>query len=157
MVIDDDCALTPPRLRSKIRRMRSGYDVSIVVVDYLQLMEVPGRHENRTSEVSALSRALKSVAKETGVVILAVSQLSRGVESRKQKRPMLRESGAIEQDADLVLMIYREAYYKPSAERMQPAEVIIRKNRNGPIGHVVLLWSPEYCKFVSRSFMAGDE
>ena len=151
MFIDDTPALSPSELRSRARRVaREHGGVSAIVVDYLQLMQIPGGTESRTNEVSEISRNLKALAKELNVPVIALSQLSRKVEDRTDKRPMnsdLRESGAIEQDADVIMFIYRDEVYHPDSEHKGTAEIIIGKQRNGPIGMVRLTFLGHYCRF----------
>ncbi len=151
MYIDDTPALSPSELRSRARRLaREHGGLSVIVVDYLQLMHVPGNSEGRTNEVSEISRNLKALAKELNVPVIALSQLSRKVEDRTDKRPMnsdLRESGAIEQDADVIMFIYRDEVYHPESEHKGTAEIIIGKQRNGPIGMVRLTFLGHYCRF----------
>ncbi|WP_420427080.1 replicative DNA helicase [Algiphilus sp.] len=149
LFIDETPALSPLELRARARRMKRRHGLSLIVVDYIQLMQVPGTRENRTNEISQISRNLKALAKEMEVPVIALSQLSREVEKRENKRPVLsdlRESGSIEQDADLVVFIYRDAYYRrkegdPAAEQDNRTEIIIAKHRNGPTGtvHVAFL------------------
>ena len=150
IVIDDNASITPAELRSKCRKLKLEKGLDLVIIDYLQLMTT-GK-ENRQQEVSDISRSLKLLARELNVPVVALSQLSRKVEERTDKRPMLsdlRESGAIEQDADVVMFLYREDYYKKDTENTNVTEVIIAKQRNGPIGTVNLLWFPEYMQFKS--------
>lgn len=151
MYIDDTPALSPSELRSRARRLaREHGGLSVIVVDYLQLMHVPGNSEGRTNEVSEISRNLKALAKELNVPVIALSQLSRKVEERTDKRPMnsdLRESGAIEQDADVIMFIYRDEVYHPDSEYKGTAEIIIGKQRNGPIGMVRLTFLGQFCRF----------
>jgi replicative DNA helicase len=148
--IDDTPGLTPLALKAKARRLHAKQPLDLIVIDYLQLMEVAGS-ENRQQEISAVSRSLKSLARELNVPLMTVSQLSRGVENRESHKPRLsdlRESGAIEQDADLVLLLYREEYYKPEKEDARGrAEVIIAKQRNGPTGSVELAFHNQFVKF----------
>ena len=147
--IDDSSPLSPYEIRAKARRMKARQGLDLIVVDYLQLMQLPERAENREREVSEMSRLLKTFAKELNIPIVALSQLNRGVESRSNRRPILsdlRESGAIEQDADMIMMLYREDYYEDS-ESTGIAEIIINKNRNGPTGTINLRWIPEYATF----------
>jgi replicative DNA helicase len=128
------------------------HDLGLIVIDYLQLMSGRGRYESRQQEVSDISRSLKALARELQVPVVALSQLSRGPESRQDHRPLLsdlRESGAIEQDADLVVFLYRDEYYNPDTEKKNIAEAIIAKQRNGPTGTVELAWLGQYTKFVS--------
>ena len=126
--------------------------MGIIIIDYLQLMTAGGKQESRQQEISEISRSLKALARELDVPVVALSQLSRAVEGRPDHRPMLsdlRESGAIEQDADMVMFLYRDDYYNKESEKKGIAEVIIAKQRNGPIGTVELLWLPNYTKFVN--------
>lgn len=137
MFIDDTPALSPSELRARARRLKREHDIGLVVVDYLQLMQVPGTGENRTNEISEISRNLKALAKELDVPVIALSQLNRQVEQRDNKRPRmsdLRESGGIEQDADLIVFIYRDEVYNEDSDDKGVAEVIIGKQRNGPLG-----------------------
>lgn len=149
--IDDTPALSAIELRTKARRLHAEYGIDLVVVDYLQLMTAgPGRIENRVQEISYISRALKGLARELNVPVLALSQLSRAVESRHDKRPILsdlRESGSIEQDADVVMFIYREEMYVEDTERQNIADVIVAKHRNGPTGTVSLYFRKELTQF----------
>ncbi|MDD3089367.1 MAG: replicative DNA helicase [Candidatus Omnitrophica bacterium] len=152
--IDDTPSITTLELRAKARRLKSKHDIQLIVVDYLQLMRTSSRLENRQQEISEISRSLKAIARELRVPVIAISQLSRQVEQREGHRPQLsdlRESGAIEQDADVVLLLYREEYYKPSPENKGVAEVIIAKQRNGPTGEVKLAFLNEYTKFTNLS------
>jgi replicative DNA helicase len=148
--IDDTPALSPDVLRSKARRIKREHDLGLIVIDYLQLMQVPGTGENRATEISEISRSLKALAKELNVPVIALSQLNRGLESRTDKRPVmadLRESGAIEQDADIIVFIYRDEYYNKDSADKGLAEVIIGKQRNGPTGMVKLKFFGEYTRF----------
>ena len=151
--IDDTPAISVMEMRAKARRLKNEYGLALLVVDYLQLARGYQNPESRQQEISQISRALKALAKELAVPVIAVSQLSRAVEQREDKRPMLsdlRESGAIEQDADLVLFIFREEYYKPNKPEAQGiAEVIIGKHRNGPTGHISLAFLAELAQFAS--------
>lgn len=147
--IDDSSPLSPYEIRAKSRRLKAKEGLDLIIVDYLQLMQLPEKSETREREVSEMSRLLKSFAKELKIPIITLSQLNRGVESRANRRPILsdlRESGAIEQDADLIMMLYRENYYEEGAESGL-AEVIINKQRNGPTGTVELKWLPEFGSF----------
>lgn len=148
--IDDTPGISVLELRAKARRMKSQYDIQLVVLDYLQLMQGTQGIENRQQEISEISRSIKALARELNVPVMAVSQLSRAVEQRSDKRPQLsdlRESGAIEQDADLVILLLREEYYNPTDENKGIAEVIIAKQRNGPVGSVKLAFINEFTRF----------
>ncbi len=148
--IDDSPALTPQELRAKARRLRHERGLDLLIVDYLQMMHVRGRFENRQAEVSYISRELKQIAKDVNVPLVAVSQLSRAPETRATRRPQLadlRDSGSIEQDADLVLFVYREEMYEPNDENAGIAEIIIGKQRNGPIGTIRLAFLKEFTRF----------
>ncbi len=159
--IDDTPALTPTELRARCRRMKRENDLGLVVVDYLQLMQVPGTKENRATEISEISRSLKALAKELKVPIVALSQLNRSLEQRPDKRPVmsdLRESGAIEQDADVILFIYRDEVYKEDSPDKGIAEINIGKQRNGPTGKVKLTFLGHITKFenyASENFAGG--
>ena len=147
--IDDSSPLSPYEIRAKSRRLKAKQGLDLIIVDYLQLMQLPEKSETREREVSEMSRLLKSFAKELQIPIITLSQLNRGVESRSNRRPILsdlRESGAIEQDADLIMMLYREDYYEDGSEKGL-AEVIVNKQRNGPTGTVELRWLPEFGSF----------
>ncbi|MFP6681719.1 MAG: replicative DNA helicase, partial [Gammaproteobacteria bacterium] len=150
MYIDDTPALSPGELRSRCRRLAREHGLGLIVVDYLQLMQVHGSQENRATEISEISRSLKALAKELNVPILALSQLNRSLESRNDKRPVLsdlRESGAIEQDADVIMFIYRDEMYDEDSADVGIAEIIIGKQRNGPIGKQKLRFFGEYTTF----------
>ena len=150
--IDDTAAITPLEVKAKCRRLKAEKGLDLVVIDYLQLMEVGGRAESRQQEISAISRQLKGIAKELDVPVIALSQLSRAPEMRADHRPILsdlRESGAIEQDADIVMFLYRDEYYNPDTDKQGLGELIIAKHRNGPTGTVELLFKGEYTKFVN--------
>lgn len=152
--IDDTPALSPVELRSRARRLKREHDLGLIVIDYLQLMTVPGNKENRATEISEISRSLKALAKELNVPVIALSQLNRSLEQRTDKRPMmadLRESGAIEQDADLILFIYRDEYYNKESPDKGLAEIIIGKQRNGPTGMVKLTFLGQYTKFENHA------
>jgi replicative DNA helicase len=153
LIIDDTPGISITELRSKCRKMKLEHGLSMVIIDYLQLMSGSGKNrDNRQQEISDISRSLKALAREMNVPVVALSQLSRACETRPDHRPMmsdLRESGAIEQDADVVMFLYRDDYYNKDTETPNIAEVIIAKQRNGPIGTVNLLWQPEYTKFVN--------
>ena len=149
--IDDTPGVSPEVLRSKCRRLKREHDLGLVVIDYLQLMSVPGNSENRATEISEISRSLKGLAKELNVPVIALSQLNRSLETRTDKRPVmadLRESGAIEQDADMIVFIYRDEYYnKENSPDKGLAEIIIGKHRNGPTGSFKLKFFGEYTRF----------
>lgn len=152
LIIDDTPGISISELRSKCRKYKLEHNLSMIIIDYLQLMSGSGRSDSRQQEISDISRSLKSVARELSVPVLALSQLSRAVEQRPDHRPMLsdlRESGAIEQDADVVMFIYRDDYYNKDTELKDVAEIIIAKQRNGPIGTVQLAWMPQYTKFAN--------
>lgn len=152
LIIDDTPGISVNELRSKCRKYKLEHNLGIIMIDYLQLMAGGKRAESRQQEISDISRSLKEIARELQVPVVALSQLSRAVEQRPDHRPMLsdlRESGAIEQDADVVMFIYREDYYNHDTERKDVAEVIIAKQRNGPIGTVELAWLPRYTKFAN--------
>jgi replicative DNA helicase len=148
--IDDTAALTPNEIRSRTRRLvREHGDIGLIVIDYLQLMRIAGTSENRTGEISEISRSLKAIAKEFHCPLIALSQLNRSLEQRPDKRPVmsdLRESGAIEQDADVIMAIYRDEVYHEDAEK-GVSEVIFLKQRNGPIGKKKLTFLGQYTKF----------
>ena len=150
--IDDTPGISISELRAKCRRLKLEKNIGLVVIDYLQLMSGSGKLESRQQEISTISRSLKSIAREINAPIVALSQLSRACEARTDHRPMLsdlRESGAIEQDADVVMFIYRDEYYNPDSEKKGQAEIIIAKQRNGPTGHADLMWFGNYCKFAN--------
>lgn len=152
--IDDTPGISALELRAKARRLKAQFDIGLIVVDYLQLMQGSKSSENRQQEISEISRSLKALARELSVPLIAVSQLSRAVEQRSDRRPQLsdlRESGAIEQDADLVVLLLREEYYTPTEENKGVAEVIIAKQRNGPVGSVKLTFINEYTRFADRA------
>ncbi len=152
LIIDDTPGITIGEMRSKCRKYKLEYDLKMIIIDYLQLMSGSGgRNDSRQQEISDISRSLKALARELGVPVLALSQLSRAVEQRPDHRPMLsdlRESGAIEQDADVVMFIYRDDYYNKDTEKKGIAEIIVAKQRNGPIGTIELVWLPEYTKLL---------
>ena len=142
-------------IRSKCRKYKQTYGIELVVIDYLQLMSgsESRRNESRQQEISEISRALKVLARELDVPIIALSQLSRAVEARQDHKPMLsdlRESGAIEQEADVVMFLYRDEYYNPDSEKKNLAEVIVAKQRNGATGSVELVWLGQYTKFANK-------
>ena len=153
LIIDDTPGISISELRSKCRKYKLEHDLKLIIIDYLQLMSGSGRgSDSRQQEISDISRSLKALARELNVPVVALSQLSRAVEQRPDHRPMLsdlRESGAIEQDADVVMFIYRDDYYNKDTEKKGIAEIIIAKQRNGPIGTVELVWLPDYTKFAN--------
>ena len=153
LIIDDTPGISIGELRSKCRKYKLEHNLSMIIIDYLQLMSGSGRgSDSRQQEISDISRSLKAIARELNVPVLALSQLSRAVEQRPDHRPMLsdlRESGAIEQDADVVMFIYRDDYYHHDTEKKDVAEIIIAKQRNGPIGTIELAWLPNYTKFAN--------
>ena len=156
LIIDDTPGISIAEMRSKCRKYKLEHDLKLIIIDYLQLMtgSVGKSSESRQQEVSDISRQLKGLARELNVPVVSLSQLSRAVESRPDKRPMLsdlRESGAIEQDADVVMFIYRDEYYNKDSEFKKQAEIIIAKQRNGPVGTVNLAWLGEYTKFANLS------
>ena len=155
LIIDDTPGISITELRSKCRKMKLEYGLQMIIIDYLQLMTGSGRtSDNRQQEISEISRSLKALAREMNAPVIALSQLSRACETRQDHRPMLsdlRESGAIEQDADVVMFLYRDDYYNKDTDKPNVAEVIIAKQRNGPIGTVELLWRPEFTKFVNMA------
>jgi replicative DNA helicase len=159
LFVDDSAALTPNEIRSRARRLaREHGDIGLIVIDYLQLMQVSGSGENRATEISEISRSLKGIAKEFRCPVVALSQLNRSLEQRPDKRPImsdLRESGAIEQDADVILAIYRDEVYNEGAEK-GIAEAIILKQRNGPIGRKKLAFIGQYTKFEDLALGYGD-
>ena len=153
LIIDDTPAITVQEMRSKCRKYKMEFGLEMIIIDYLQLMSGSGRSgDSRQQEISDISRSLKALARELNVPVVSLSQLSRAVESRSDHRPMLsdlRESGAIEQDADVVMFIYRDDYYNQDSEKKGIAEIIIAKQRNGPIGTVELSWQPSLTKFAN--------
>ena len=160
--VDDTPALTPAELRARCRRLVREHGLDLIIIDYLQLMQVPGTKENRATEISEISRSLKAMAKELKVPVVALSQLNRSLEQRPNKRPVmsdLRESGAIEQDADVIVFIYRDEVYNEDSPDKGKAEIIIGKQRNGPIGMVPLTFLGQYTRFENyiqeSSYMQG--
>ena len=156
--IDDSATLTPLEMRAKCRRLKAEHGLGLIIVDYLQLVSGSARAENRQQEISAISRSLKGLAKELDVPVIALSQLSRAPEARTDRRPQLadlRESGAIEQDADIVIFIFREEEYKPSEEKRGVAEIIIGKQRNGPTGTLKLAFIKEFTRFENLEWREG--
>jgi replicative DNA helicase len=153
--IDESPGLTPTELRARARRVKREHGLDLVVVDYLQLMQVTGTKENRATEISEISRGLKALAKELDVPVIALSQLNRSVEQRENKRPVmsdLRESGAIEQDADMILFIYREEVYDKNSPRKGEADIDLAKHRNGETGHFILTFQGQFTRF--QNFMS---
>ena len=160
MFIDDTPGLTPNELRARARRLAREHGLGMIVIDYLQLMQTSGRSENRTNEISEISRSLKGLAKELNVPVIALSQLNRSLEQRPNKRPVmsdLRESGAIEQDADVIVFIYRDEVYNEDSPDKGTAEIIIGKQRNGPIGHCRLTFLGQYTRFENHISHIYDE
>jgi len=158
--IDDTPSLSVLELKAKARRLKAQFGIKILMVDYLQLMQGAAGSESRQQEISEISRSLKGLARELGVPVIAVSQLSRAVESRVDRRPQLsdlRESGAIEQDADVVVLLLREEYYNPTEENRGKAEVIIAKQRNGPVGSINLAFIREYTRFENAELVRREE
>jgi replicative DNA helicase len=148
--VDETPGLSPTEIRARARRLKRERGLDLIVIDYIQLMQVAGTKENRATEISEISRSLKALAKELKVPVIALSQLNRGVEQRVEKKPVmsdLRESGALEQDSDLILLIYREEFYEPNTTRKGIADIIIAKQRNGPTGEVQLTFLGQYTKF----------
>ena len=156
--IDDTAGISPSQLRSKCRRLMMDHGLDLIVLDYLGLMHSDSAAENRQLEVSEISRSLKAIALELKVPLIACAQLSRAATTRNDKRPMLsdlRDSGSIEQDADVVMFLHREAYYDPNCEEKNVGEVIIAKQRNGPLGTVKVAWLPEYTTYANLAPEAG--
>lgn len=160
LMIDDTPGITIQAMRSKCRKMKLEQGLDLVIIDYLQLMESIGRVESQQQKISDISRSLKGLARELNVPVIALSQLNRSLEKRDDKRPImsdLRDSGAIEQDADVVMFIYRDEYYnKDSSEAKNVAEIIIAKQRNGPVGTVKLTWLPQYTRFANAEFKRNE-
>ena len=155
LFIDDTPALSPTELRARARRLKREHGLDLIIIDYLQLMQIGGSTENRATEISEISRSLKALAKELDVPVIALSQLNRSVEQRPDKRPVmsdLRESGGIEQDADVILFIYRDEVYNPDSPDKGTAEILIRKQRNGPIGMVKLAFLGQYTRFENLAY-----
>lgn len=154
LIIDDTSSITIAELKSKCRKYKLDHDIKLIIIDYLQLMETGTKTESHQLAIAEISRSLKALARELNVPVVALSQLSRSVESREDKRPMLsdlRDSGAIEQDADVVMFIYREDYYKKDTENKNVSEIITAKQRNGPVGTDMLAWMPQLTKFGNLS------
>lgn len=160
LIIDDTPGISITELRSKCRKAKLEHGISMIIIDYLQLMTASGKgSDNRQQEISEISRSLKALARELQAPVVALSQLSRACETRTDHRPMLsdlRESGAIEQDADVVMFLYRDDYYNKDSDMKDMAEVIIAKQRNGPIGTVNLVWMPQYTKFANATRQSGQ-
>ncbi len=164
LFIDDTPALTPAELRARCRRLAREHSLDLIIIDYLQLMQIPGTMENRATEISEISRSLKAMAKELNVPVVALSQLNRSLEQRPNKRPVmsdLRESGAIEQDADVIVFIYRDEVYNEDSADKGMAEIIIGKQRNGPIGTVKLAFLGQFTRFENYteepSYLSGPD
>lgn len=160
LIIDDTPAISVAELRSKCRKYKADNDLSLVMIDYLQLMSAGKTVESHQQEISEISRSLKSLARELNVPVVALSQLNRGVEQRDDKRPMLsdlRDSGAIEQDADVVMFIYRDDYYHKDSPDKGISEIIIAKQRNGPVGTVRLAWMPETTRFANAELKGREK
>ncbi len=162
LFIDDQPALSPNEIMSRCRRLKNRHGLDLIVIDYLQLMQVKGKVENRANEISEISRNLKAMAKELNVPVIALSQLNRSLEQRPNKRPVmsdLRESGAIEQDADLIIFIYRDEVYNPDSQDKGKAEIIIGKHRNGSIGKVNLTFRGQFTRFdnYENDILLNDE
>ena len=161
IILDDTPGINPTQLRSKCRKYKlENPDLGLIIIDYLQLMASNRRTDSRQQEISEISRGLKEIARELDIPVIALSQLSRAVEKRDDKRPMLsdlRESGAIEQDADVVMFLYRDDYYVKDSDRKNIAEVIIAKQRSGPTGTVELVWLPQYTKFVDLARQPAED
>lgn len=154
IIIDDTPGISLMEMKNKCRRVKAEKGLDLVMIDYLQLMESSGHEDNRQQEISAISRGIKSLAREMDCPVIVLSQLSRAVESRGDKRPMmsdLRESGSIEQDADIVMLLYRDDYYNQDTENPNTCEVIIAKHRNGSTGTVELTWQPQFTKFTNKA------
>ena len=154
ILIDDAPSLSALELRAKGRRLKNQHQIGLIIVDYLQMMRGSFRAENRQQEVSEISKSLKALAKELNVPVIAVSQLSRASEQRDDKRPQLsdlRESGSIEQDADVVMLLFREEVYRPNDENRGKAELIVAKQRNGPVGPIHLTFLRQFTRFENLS------
>ena len=152
LFIDESPALTPTELRARARRIKREHQLGLIVVDYLQLMQVPGTKENRATEIAEISRGLKALAKELEVPVIALSQLNRAVEQRTEKKPVmsdLRESGSMEQDADMILLIYRDEVYDKNSTKKGIAEIDLAKHRNGEIGTFLLTFQGQYTRFAN--------
>ena len=157
LYIDDTASMTVPQMKAKLRRVKN---LGLVIIDYLQLMDSTSKSDNRVTVISEITRQLKVMAKELNVPVILLSQLSRAVESRTDKRPMLsdlRESGSIEQDADIVLFLYRDAYYNKESQRQNISECIVAKNRHGETGSVELIWDGQYTRFSNPDYGEAPE
>jgi replicative DNA helicase len=151
--IDDTPAISISEMRAKCRKLKIEQNLGLILIDYLQLMTGNGKYDSRQQEISEISRSLKGIAKELGVPVVACAQLSRAPEMRADHHPImsdLRESGAIEQDADVIMFLYRDEYYHPDTEKKNIGEVIIAKQRNGPTGTVELVWLGQFTKFANK-------
>ena len=160
LIIDDNGGITMPELRSKCRKLKHTENIGLIILDYLQLVNKSGHVESQQQFVSDVSRALKGIARELNIPVIALSQLNRSVDSRPDHRPVLsdlRDSGAIEQDADVVMFIYRDDYYNPDTEKPGVAEVIVAKQRNGSTGPVELAWLGRYTKFANLQRKKEDK
>ena len=161
MIIEDTPGISIGEMRSKCRRMKLENDLGLIIIDYVQLMSGSGRSsDSRQQEISDISRALKQLARELEVPVVALSQLSRAVEKRDDHRPMLsdlRESGAIEQDADVIMFIYRDDYYNKESTKPGIADIIVAKQRNGSTGPVELVWLGKYTKFANKERRAHKQ
>lgn len=158
IIIDDTPGITLMEMKNKCRRVKAERGLDLVMIDYLQLMESPGHQDNRQQEISSISRGVKALAREMDCPVIVLSQLSRAVEARADKRPMmsdLRESGSIEQDADIVILLYRDDYYNADTENPNTSEIIIAKHRNGSTGTVELTWQPQFTKFTNKAQGGG--
>ena len=157
--IDDSATMTSLEIRARARRLKAEKGLGLIIIDYLQLMQGRSRSENRVQEISEIARSLKALARELDVPVIALSQLSRAIEQRPDRMPKLsdlRESGEIEQTADLVMFIHREDYYNPTSEKGNLAEIIIAKQRNGPTGSVELVFRKEIARFHSKETTFDD-
>ena len=153
MFIDDTPGISVSELRSKCRKLKQTQNLGLIVIDYLQLMNGSGHRESRQQEISEISRSLKKLARELDVPVIALSQLNRAADAREDHKPVmsdLRESGAIEQDADVIMFIYRDDYYNKESEKPGIAEIIVAKQRNGSTGPVELVWLGQYTKFGNK-------
>jgi replicative DNA helicase len=159
MFIDDTPGISIAELRSKCRKLKQTQDIGLIIIDYLQLMNGSGKSESRQQEISEISRSLKKLARELNVPVIALSQLNRAVDSREDHKPVmsdLRESGAIEQDADVIMFIYRDDYYNKESTKPGIADIIVSKQRNGSTGPVELVWLGKYTKFGNKERKAKN-